>query len=187
MDSTVTIDILWACFKSDGGLVSFRKFFDSIYAPLCRYAYLIVKDRMDAEEIVLDLFIYLWKNREKINIESSVGSYLFRSVRNRAINFLRSRPGPGVPIDDIESWLSVPDSLADVDAEDISYLVREAICSLPPKCKEVFSRSRSGGLSNEQIASEMGISVKTVEAHMTRALKTLRIKLKKMYFFFFML
>ena len=119
MDSTVTIDILWACFKSDGGLVSFRKFFDSMYAPLCRYAYLIVKDRMDAE--------------------------------------------------------------------DISYLVREAICSLPPKCKEVFSRSRSGGLSNEQIASEMGISVKTVEAHMTRALKTLRIKLKKMYFFFFML
>lgn len=180
MDSCVSGEILWTRFKKEGGQKEFRQLFDRFYAPLCRYAFLMLKDRMEAEEVVLDMFIYLWKNREWVDIDISVERYLFRSVRNRSLNFLRTRHEKGELIDE-SMEISVPPGLSCVEMDDISGLVQSAVEALPPKCRKIFSLSRESGLSNAEIASEMGISVKTVEAHITRALKELRVQFKKLY------
>lgn len=171
---------MWTRFKKGGGQKEFRQLFDRFYAPLCRYAFLMLKDRMEAEEVVLDMFIYLWKNREWVDIDISVERYLFRSVRNRSLNFLRTRHEKGELIDE-GMQISVPPGLSRVEMDDISGLVQSAVEALPPKCRKIFSLSRESGLSNAEIASEMGISVKTVEAHITRALKELRVQFKKLY------
>lgn len=180
MDNGATVETLWICFRTKGRLTDFRRLFDNCYAPLCRYADLILRDRMDAEEVVLDLFLYLWRNREKVNIDISIEQYLFRSVKNRSLNILRNRKGEAVPLDD-RALFCVPPSLYVVEEEDISAIVRSAILSLPPKCREVFSKSRIDGMTNKEIASDMGISVKSVEAHITRALKKIKVRLKKFY------
>ena len=182
MDNGITVDALWSSFRAEGGASDFRKLFNSCYAPLCRYAYLILKDRMDSEEIVLDLFLYMWKNKEKIDIGVSAEAYLFRSVRNRCLNFIRTKHPDSVPIDDRDMF-HVPPSLSDVDMEDIRAIVQSAVVSLPPKCREVFRKSRQEGLSNAEIAFDMGISIKAVEAHITKALKFLRVQIKDFYLF----
>lgn len=70
---------LWNNFRG-GQPNSFRPLFDYFYPSLCEYAFQIVKDKMDAEDVVLDLFIFIWKNSDRINIEQSIRSYLFTSV-----------------------------------------------------------------------------------------------------------
>jgi RNA polymerase sigma-70 factor (ECF subfamily) len=82
-------NILWNNFK-EGRPNSFRPLFDYFYVPLCEYAVQILKDKMDAEDVVLDTFFFIWKNSDRIDIGKSIRSYLFTSVKNRSLNHLRS-------------------------------------------------------------------------------------------------
>ena len=84
------INDIWSEFKQTGSTKSFRKLYDACYDLLYRYASFYV-DNLDAEEVVLDLMLYLWRNRDSIEIQSSVESYLRTSVHNRCLNRLRGR------------------------------------------------------------------------------------------------
>ena len=132
---------------------AFSLLFESYYVPLCRYARLILKSEQPAEEVVMNVFIYIWENRTRIEIKSSLCAYLFRSVRNRCINYLRDN-APSVYLSD--------------------HFIDEAILSLPHTCRDVFLKSRNEEMSNREIAEQLNISVKTVEAQITKALKTIR-------------
>lgn len=151
---------------------AFSLLFERYYVPLCRYSRLIVRSEDPAEEVVVGLFIYLWEKRAEIRIRSSLCSYLFRSVRNRSLNYLRD-VDPTVRLDDavMELWSEENRTL---EIEELNRFIEEAILSLPARCRDVFLQSRSEDLSNREIAIRLNISVKTVEAQISKALKIIR-------------
>ena len=152
--------------------------FDRYYAPLCRFAAYWLRDRTSAEEIVLDTFTHIWQHAAELHILTSVRAYLFRAVRNRALNRLRDerlrdeRPA-GISIEGPEPLFTNPEALQ-LEADEMMMLVAEAVSQLPDRCREVFRKSREEGLSNAAIADQMQISVKTVEAQITKALRRIR-------------
>ncbi|MFQ9211105.1 MAG: sigma-70 family RNA polymerase sigma factor [Alistipes finegoldii] len=118
------------------------------------------------------LYAYLAACRE-LRISTSVRAYLFRAVRNRALNRLRDQRTDGIPIEGPEPLFTNPEALQ-LEADEMMMLVAEAVSQLPDRCREVFRKSREEGLSNAAIADQMRISVKTVEAQITKALRRIR-------------
>lgn len=171
-------NVLWNEFMRTGSRASFKQLFDSCYDTLVRYAFWFLKSKEDSEEVVLDLMLHLWKNRDSIEISDSFHSYVRTAVRNRCLNRLRKTDLYAYLdlMQDIESPENVD---AGLDVEDISSVVWAAMSSLPEKCREVFNLSRKEGMKNSEIADKMGLSEKSVEAYITRSLKTIRLGLKK--------
>ena len=108
-----------------------------------------------------------------VTAPTSVRAYLFRAVRNRALNRLRDKRTDGIPIEGPEPLFTNPEALQ-LEADEMMLLVAEAVSQLPDRCREVFRKSREEGLSNAAIADQMRISVKTVEAQITKALRRIR-------------
>jgi RNA polymerase sigma-70 factor (ECF subfamily) len=159
---------------------SYQKTFDNYFVPLCRYANVFLSNRPEAEDAVLDVFIHVWEHREEVDDSPSLRSYLFQSVHNRCLNLLRDRKRTyDLDNPQVSSILSTDHSPLELD--ELSTLVREAVLSLPPRCREVFVRSRVDNLSNQEIAEAMSISVKTVEAQITKSLKHLKKHLSNSY------
>ena len=153
--------------REGGGTAAFRELFDRYYAPLCRFAACWFHDRTSAEEIVLDTFTHIWQHAGELRISTSVRAYLFRAVRNRALNRLRDERTDGIPIGKGPEPLFTNPEALQLEAD-------EAVSQLPDRCREVFRKSREEGLSNAAIANQMRISVKTVEAQITKALRRIR-------------
>lgn len=102
------------------------------------------------------------------------GAYLFRAVRNRALNRLRDERTDGIPIGKGPEPLFTNPEALQLEADEMLLLIAEAVSQLPDRCREVFRKSREEGLSNAAIANQMRISVKTVEAQITKALRRIR-------------
>ena len=157
---------------------AFNRMFSHYYSPLCEYASQFVSD-YDAEELVQDMMLYVWENREYLVIEKSLKSYLFVSIKNRCYNAIRDRHAKE------KIHLLLYEKLKDRVEEPDYYLLNElaanikkAIEELPEEYRETFKMSRFGEMSNANIAKRLGVSVKTVEYRITRSLKILRVKLK---------
>ncbi|HNY14671.1 MAG TPA: RNA polymerase sigma-70 factor [Bacteroidales bacterium] len=154
----------------------FESLFRSSYVSLVRYARSIVKDHDSAEEIVQDLFVRFWQDRQKINIESTLKGYLFRAVHNRCLHWLNHAR----VVDNHAGEMSaVEPEKAETPVEIIQYnelqlRIAEVIERLPERCGQIFCMSRFEGLKYTEIADKLSISVKTVEANMGRALKEFR-------------
>ena len=169
-------NILWNNFRG-GQPNSFRVLFDHFYPSLCEYAFQILKDKMDAEDIVLDLFIFIWNNSNRINIGKSIRSYLFISVRNRALNHMR-RLKPEFLEEGFDAPVLDP-ALTDIDIKDISAVIMAALETLPERGRQVWNMKRNDNKTNAQIAEELGVSEKTVEADVTKIRKLLHIIVKR--------
>ena len=100
---------------------AFSLLFESYYVPLCRYARLILKSEQPAEEVVMNVFIYIWENRTRIEIKSSLCAYLFRSVRNRCINYLRDND-PSVYLSDVMVELCSEEN-RDMEVEELNHFI----------------------------------------------------------------
>ncbi|MFN8571288.1 MAG: RNA polymerase sigma-70 factor [Gemmatimonadaceae bacterium] len=154
---------------------AFEEIFRTWYPTLVRIAGALLKDREQSEEIVQDVLLELWRRRDQLSGEGSAHAYLIRSTRNRALNAIRH-----AKIEKREApYLASPESspasaFADLEGEEIGVALNRAIDALPERCREVFRMSRMQGLKYTEIASTLGVSVKTVEAHMGRALRLLR-------------
>lgn len=173
-------DILWQNFK--GGVSdSFRPLFEYFYPSLCEYAFQIVKDKMDAEDIVLDLFIFIWKNPDRISIGKSIRSYLFTSVKNRALNFLRAVKSES--LDDIYDLAVLDPALSDIEIKDISDVISAALESVSDRARSIWKMKREEGKTNSQIAQKLDVSEKTVEADVTRIRKLLHLTIKRNFIF----
>ena len=147
--------------------------FDRYYAPLCRFAEFWLRDRASAEEVVLDVYTHVWQHAAELRITVSV-----RAVRNRALNRLRDDRFSYIPFEELGEVFASPESLQ-IETDEITQLVAEAVSQLPGRCRDIFLKSRNEQLSNAEIAAEMHISVKTVEAQMSKALRRLRSLLHK--------
>jgi len=159
----------------------FELFFRNYYERLCNYANTILNDMDEAEEIVQNAFLAMWEKRESIEVHTSLKSYLYRSVYNSSLNHVKHLK---VRRKHDERLLQNSNALHDSAAapllhNELETLAKNAIDQLPPQCQMVFKLSRFENLTYAEIASQMQISVKTVENHMMKALKVLREKLKE--------
>ena len=169
-------NILWNDFK-EGRSNSFRPLFDYFYPSLCEYAFQILKDKMDAEDVVIDMFIFIWKNSDRIDIGKSIRSYLFTSVKNRSLNYLR-----GVKPEALEDTFDAPvldPALADIDIKDISAVISAALETVSDRARSIWKMKRDEGKTNAQIAQQLNVSEKTVEADVTRIRKLLHLTIKR--------
>jgi RNA polymerase sigma-70 factor (ECF subfamily) len=161
-----------------GDEAAFDAIFRAWYPSLVRAAESLVRSRAVAEEVVQDVMLELWKRRENIATDSSPQAYLFQSTRNRSLNYLRHQRVER----DAEPQLSRDegvDSTAHslVVEEEIHVAMKRAVERLPVRCREVFELSRTHQLKYAEIAEVLGISIKTVEAQMGKALRILREEL----------
>lgn len=176
-------DILLLKLIQAGDEHAFKYLFDTYFASLCRYMHLYLDDTQEVEEVALDIFLYVWEHRERINITLSLKSYLFQAARNRCLNCLRDRK-QHLSLDEAGE-LSNEEVASTLEMEELNRLIQEAICSLPEKCGQIFRSSREENLTNQEIADKMQISVKTVEGQITKALKRIKIFLDEQYSYLF--
>jgi RNA polymerase sigma-70 factor (ECF subfamily) len=159
---------------------AFIGIFRSYYPELYSYAAKIVDSFEIAREIVQDAFIYLWENRNKILINTSVRSYLFKTVRNDCLDYIKHKK---IEQKYITTHLSIirNESYSEDNLfaqKEITQILKSSVSSLPKECKKIFILSRYKDLKNKDIAKRLGISVKTVESQIGKALKLLRKNLK---------
>ena len=161
-----------------GDHAAFEAIFRQWYEPVVRSANRVLHDPGVAEELSQDVFLELWRRRETLAPDSSVAGYLMQAVRNRSLNHLRHLQVQKKSAVYVEA-LSEPAEQADADAQagELHDAIRDAIASLPPRSREVFLMSRERNLRYSEIAEQLGVTVKAVEANMSRALRQLRATL----------
>jgi len=152
----------------------FKELFEAYYKPLHGYAYTIVKDEALAEEIVQEVFCRLWERNGKIHLQKATQPYLYKAVYNESMNVLkkakyRSRHSTALEHETAAENLT--------DLKGLQEKANQALNELPEQCRTIFQMSRFEDLKYREIADRLGISVKTVEAQMSKALKILRSKL----------
>jgi RNA polymerase sigma-70 factor, ECF subfamily len=164
--------------------ISFKKLFNEYAAVLCKYSIRFVRDSDLAEDIVKEVFITLWEKRNSISIQLSLKSYLYTSVKNRSIDYLRSRIAKiRFEKDELLNDLIEPVDFPTVlEEKEFSEMITKAVEQLPEMCGIIFSMRRFGDFTNKQISEELHISVKTVENHISKAIKKLRPILANYWF-----
>jgi RNA polymerase sigma-70 factor (ECF subfamily) len=152
--------------------IIFKAHYQSVYLSALR----ITKDGNSAKDAAQEVFLELWKNRHKLNISSSLKAYLCRGAVNRSLNSIKSRNHHAgqdlATIVEPNSKNSTPDELT--ETKELKAKIHQEINNLPKRCRQVFVLSRFEGKKYKEIANLMGISIKTVENQMLKALKTLR-------------
>ena len=157
----------------------FERLFKQHYASLCRYASTIVKDLDDAEEIVQTVFVTIWEKRLTLEIIQSLKSYLYRAVHNHCLNRLKHNKIKEVHQEYVgylgeQHYEAVTEV---IERNELEIKIKEAIEKLPEQCKIIFKLSRFEELKYQEIANQMGLSIKTIENQIGKALKIMRIEL----------
>lgn len=154
----------------------FEQLFKSHFAYLCNFANQYVHDKDAAQDICQKVFIRLWEKRADMDISQSIKSYLFTSVKNRCLNYIRDNKKYRSRLLDLDCGdvdIAMEDDDHFAEAE-LQAKIDRVLDSLPPKCRQVFEMSRFEQLKYREIAQELDISQKTVEAHMSKAMKVFR-------------
>jgi RNA polymerase sigma-70 factor (ECF subfamily) len=159
----------------------FRQLFLQFYDPLCKYVFGLVADKDASEDIVQDTFARIWEKHQETITSPNIRAYLYKSVRNNSFTYLGKKNN--VQVYSLSDW----DVEEEADTEEpenheiANYreLLKKGIDSLPQKCREVFLLSRSGNLSNQEIADNLGISINTVNNQTWKAMKMLKEFVKK--------
>jgi RNA polymerase sigma-70 factor, ECF subfamily len=155
----------------------FDALFRAWYTPLVRYAFTFTAGDLDeAEELVQETFAKFWAQRETFDFHHSAKAYLFRMVHNLALNRLRSqRTQERYAEHQIRQMAHEYE--APKDDPELQHRFREVLKNLPAQCRQVFELSRFEELKYREIAEQLGISIKTVETHMGKALRIMRQEL----------
>lgn len=158
---------------------AFHEIFDRYWPQLYATAYKRIRSREAAEEIVQDLFTSLWVKRKSIRIHTSLTAYLFTSVRYLVLNHIEKEAVRRTYKDSLQVAEIVYQNPTEetVLLNDLARQIEEEIDMLPLKCRSVFELSRKEYKSNKEIAVMLGISEKTVENHLTKAITRLRLNL----------
>ncbi|MEJ7557304.1 MAG: RNA polymerase sigma-70 factor [Pedobacter sp.] len=161
----------------------FEVFYKKYYRPLFTVAYRYVGHTEVAEEIVHDVFINIWNKADQLNIQTSMKSYLFRSIINSSLNYIKKEKAQ---LEKQSAYKIVHDQELATQEDDVTESeealfkgLEDALALLPDKCKQVMYLSRFGKLKQQEIADQLEISIKTVKNHLTYGFKKLREHLEK--------
>ena len=148
----------------------YRRYWQSLF----KAAYNILKDRQACEDIIQELFIKLWDCRAEVEISISLKAYLYASVRYGVYRQIRTGSVKSEIFDDLIERLHTPATHNSIEHKELLLQINQVIDTLPEKCREVYKLSREECLSHKEIALQLNISTKTVENHLTKALRELR-------------
>jgi RNA polymerase sigma-70 factor, ECF subfamily len=172
----------------DGDGKAFNYLYKTYYKVFSNFTYSYVKDEFAAGNIVQDAFMVLWEQRDKLDAVTNLPAYLLTIVKNKALNHLqrqatKAKIEQNIQAQAIREITLRCETLSACDPEqmfqaDVENIILKTLDSLPPQCRKVVFMSRFNGLTNKEIASELGISIKAVEFHITKALKLFRQNLQ---------
>lgn len=174
--------------------LAYQSLFRRYYPSLIFYATRLVGEE-EAEDVVQDVFVELWRRKETIDIGEQIQAFLYRAVYTRALNVLKHRSvqnGYCATMEEINQRRAEfyqPDNnevIQRIENRELQKAIYDAINELPDKCKEVFKLSYLHEMKNKEIADILGVSLRTVEAHMYKALKFLRSRLGHLWFIVFL-
>ncbi len=157
----------------------FEFLYRQYYAPLCSHAIRYVYSKEQAEDIVGDIFFAFWQKELYKSIQISFQAYLYTCVRHHCLTYLKQEFARDLPVEALESASAFPSPEQTIQYEELYHRINTTIESLTPQVQKVFLMSRFEGKKNQVIARELQVSLKTVEAHMTRALSTLQKALRQ--------
>jgi RNA polymerase sigma-70 factor (ECF subfamily) len=163
-----------------GNKKAFTFIYHKYYGDLCKYIYGYTKNRHKAEDVVQSTMLYIWDKKEHLNAEKSFKSYIYQIAYHQFINSYRQeKDKDNFIIEYKHTALSYFIEEKEELISEKSILVKKAIEDLPPKCKEAFLLNKKHGLKYKEVAKELNISVKTVEIHISKAIKRLKEKISK--------
>lgn len=169
--------------KANNKNIDIKQIFDESYQDLVIQALRLVKNPETAEDIVQECFIKLWDKKDDLNVSGNVVAYLARMIRNSCLDFLKKKKIQTSELNEAyQGSFETEDAL---ETKDLQEKIDKVIDNLPEKCRQVFVLSRFEEMSYNEISKQLDISKKTVEAHVSRALKSLRVSLKQFLFILF--
>lgn len=151
----------------------YKKYWDRLYLS----AHALLKDSQACEDIIQEIFLKLWLNREVISIETSLPAYLHASVRYAVFRQIRSGRVREDIFDHLYERIQAGSDYGNIEYKELAQQINDLVDRLPDKCRAVYKLSREQHLSHKEIALQMNISPKTVENHLTKALSFLRVSL----------
>ncbi len=178
----------------DGNEWAMEEIFVAHYVNLCNYAFGFVRNKSDAEDIVSEGMVWLWNNRNKIKISSSLRAYLYRLIHNRCVNFIEHKKIESkynenilvlhkAELHRISEGTDHP--LNQILADETQDRITKAIENLPAQCRDIFKLSRYSGLKNKEIAEKLNIAETTVKKQISIALKKIKDFLSVVMLLFF--
>lgn len=181
--TTYSAEKLFGLLQSDSDPVAFEELYNRYWLRLYFTAYKRLSCKADAEEAVQNLFECLWKNRDKIHIRTSLENYLFAAIRYIVLQTTYKRMiTQSLPSQDEAMFYAVDNSCEEnMIVNDLTSQIDKIVHHLPPKCRRVFELSRYEMKTHKEIAGVMGISEKTVENHLTKALRQIRASLNHFF------
>ncbi len=160
---------------------NFRQIYDSHFENICRFLNFYSRDEYLIQEVVQDVFVKLWEDRDNLEIQY-IKTYLYNAARNKILNEIRDHSNRNMLL---EQWakreFENQEAKDCVDMGEFLQLLHTSVETLPPNCKEIFTMSRELNLSYKEIAVQKNISIKTVEAQMGIALRRIREKMSNYY------
>lgn len=174
---------LLAMVRNDS-MEAFEHLYNRHWKSLYAFAYKRVRSKEISEEIVQEFLTNLWAGRKTLQIKTSFEGYIYTAVRNLVFNYIaketrRKAYGHFVQLFKVDTDNSTEETIA---TRDLQQNIERGLNDLPLKCRSVFELSRHENKTNKEIAQELGISEKTVESHLTKAIKRLRVTLNSAFF-----
>ncbi|MFC2112436.1 RNA polymerase sigma-70 factor [Bacteroidota bacterium] len=155
---------------------AFRQLYDLYYTRLVMFARKYLDDMEIARDIVQEFFVQLYESRESLSIQTSIKSYLYSSVRNRSLNYLKHMQVRDKHQQIIKQTGNGFDQEIEekIDAAELETRIFTIVSNLPEQCRRIYILSRVDGKPNREIADELDLSIRTVETQISKALKALR-------------
>lgn len=184
IEQTDLDDFFLQRFKN-GDELAFEKIFKANHSHLVGFCNQFISDQDKAKSLTQEVFLNLWLNRRKIETLNGIKAFLYTFAKSSCLNYIRHRKVISKYEDkqlqkkeeELNREVLESFDFNSLEFSELEGLIQQAINDLPEKCRQVFILSRLDGKKNTEISEELNISVKAVEAHMTRALKTLKSKL----------
>ena len=185
---------LFESFK-EGDQAAFTYFYDKYFRRIQAFSVQFVYDKDEAENLAQEALLYLWQNRESVDSINGIQSFLYTYAKSKCLNMIRHNKVKDKFKSDIlnqkerELDIEILNSIQfdTLELTELERIIHESINELPTKTREVFIKKRFENKKNAEIAEEMQVTLKAVEAHMTKALKILKTKLSDYLFLLFIL
>lgn len=161
-----------------GDLNTFEMVFRDYYKPLVRYGTTFLKDSDEAEDVVQQVFVSMWEKRSQQDIHTSVRALLYKAVHNACLNRIKHRKVRMVYAEELKATQEQASQVDLVQANELDEKIQLAVANMPEQCAKIFKMSRFEQLRYQEIADQLGLSIKTIENQMGKALRIIREELK---------